>query len=81
MKKAIISFKQRSKSLIGCAGVYYKEIPKILVRFYFRKLAKRGCWDIKIIDIEDIAKDKAKNLDELYIISSEDINNHIPRID
>lgn len=76
MKKAIIRFKQRINTRRGYE-VYYKEIPKILIRYYFHKLNKKGCWDIEIIDIEDIAK----KIDECYKISSEDINNHIPRID
>ena len=76
MKKSIIRFKERVKTRRGYE-VYYKEIPKILTRFYFRKLGKKGCWDIEIIDMEDIAK----KIDECYKISSEDINNHIPRID
>ena len=76
MKKAIIRFKERINTRRGYE-VYYKEIPKILLRYYFHKLAKRGCWDIEIIDIEDIAK----KIDEWYKISSEDMANHIPRID
>ena len=56
---------------------YYKEIYKILFRYHFHKLNKRGCWDIEIIDLEDIAK----KIDECYKISSEDMANHIPRID
>lgn len=76
MKKSIIRFKERVKTRRGYE-VYYKEIPKILTRYYFHKLNKRGCWDIEIIDIEDIAK----KIDECYKISSEDMANHIPRID
>ena len=76
MKKAIIRFKEITKGKRGYE-VYYKEIPKILLRYHFHKLNKRGCWDIEIIDMEDIAK----KIDECYKISSEDIDNHIPRID
>lgn len=75
MQKIIIRFKE--PIYYTKFEVFYKEIPKILTRYYFRKLAKRGCWDIEIIDIEDIAK----KIDGCYKISSEDINNHIPRID
>lgn len=76
MKKAIIRFKERVKTRRGYE-IYYKEIPKFLLRYYFHKLNKRGCWDIEIIDIEDIAK----KIDECYSFNSEDINKHIPRID
>ena len=76
MKKVIIRFKERVKTRRGYE-VYYKEIPKFLLRYHFHKLSKKGCWDIEVIDIEDIAK----KIDECYKISSEDINNHIPRID
>lgn len=76
MKKAIIRFKERANLRKGYE-VYYKEILKILTRYHFHKLAKKGCWDIEIIDIEDIAK----KIDECYKISSEDIDNHIPHID
>ena len=76
MKKAIIRFKERVKTRRGYE-VYYKEIPKLLLRYYFHKLNKKGCWDIEIIDIEDIAK----KIDECYSINSSDIDNHIPHID
>ena len=76
MKKVIIRFKERVNLRKGYE-VYYKEIPKLLLRYYFHKLNKKGCWDIEIIDIEDIAK----KIDECYSISSEEINNHIPHID
>lgn len=76
MKKVIIRFKERVKTRRGYE-VYYKEIPKLLLRYHFHKLNKKGCWDIEIIDIEDIAK----KIDECYKVSSEDNNNHIPRID
>lgn len=76
MKKTIIRFKERINTRRGYE-VYYKEIPKILLRYYFHKLAKRGCWDIEVIEIEDIAR----KIDESYKISSEDMANHIPRID
>ena len=93
MKKAIIRFKERTKTRRGYE-VYYKEIPKILIRYYFHKLNKRGCLDIEIIDIEDIAK---KVYEPLKIFNEcnnyEDINHwisepvisindkHIPHID
>ena len=76
MKKVIIRFKERVKTRRGYE-VYYKEIPRILLRYYFHKLNKKGCWDIEIIDMEDIVK----KIDECYKISSEDIDHHIPRID
>ena len=76
MKKVIIRFKERVKTRRGYE-VYYKEIPKLLLRYHFHKLAKKGCWDIEIIDIEDIAK----KIDECYSINSSDIDNHIPHID
>ena len=76
MKKVIIRFKERVKTRRGYE-VYYKEIPKLLLRYHFHKLNKKGCWDIEIINIEDIAK----KIDECYSFKSEDINNHIPIID
>ena len=42
MKKVIIRFKERTKTRRGYE-VYYKEIPKILLKYYFHKLNKRGC--------------------------------------
>ena len=94
MKKAIIRFKERTKSRRGYE-VYYKEIPRILIRYYFHKLNKRGCWDIEVIDIEDIAKKVYEplklfdnfntNYDDIDhwisypVISIND--NHIPHID
>lgn len=74
MKKSIIRFKERTKTRRGYE-VYYKEIPKILLRYHFYKLNKKGCWNIEVIDPEDIAK----KVYESY--NSVDINNHIPRID
>ena len=76
MKKVIIRFKERVNLRKGYE-VYYKEIPKLLLRYYFHKLNKKGCWDIEIIDIEDIAK----KIDQCYSYNSDDIDNHIPRID
>ena len=76
MKKVIIRFKERVNARRGYE-VYYKEIPKFLLRYYFHKLNKKGCWDIEIVEIEDIAK----KIDECYNINSSDINNHIPHID
>ena len=76
MKKVIIRFKERVNLRKGYE-VYYKEIPKFLLRYYFHKLAKKGCWDIEIIDIEDIAK----KIDECYSFNSSDIDKHISHID
>ena len=53
MKKVIIRFKEINKSKRGYE-IYYKEIPKILTKYYFHKLAKKECWDIEIIEPEDI---------------------------
>lgn len=90
MKKAIIRFKEITKGKRGYE-VYYKEIPKILLRYYFHKLNKRGCWDIEVIDIENIAKTvdrmfKNATSEELEYIQNDrkitrDYINHIPRID
>ena len=76
MRKVIIRFKEKVNLRKGYE-VYYKEIPKFLLRYYFHKLNKKGCWDIEVIDIEDIAK----KIDECYSFNSENIDNHIPRID
>lgn len=82
MKKAIIRFKEITKSKRGYE-VYYKEIPKILLRYYFYKLNKKGCWDIEIIDIEDIAKmvDRMFKNYELFEKCTDNPYKHIPRID
>lgn len=74
MKKTIIRFKEPIS--YTKYEVYYKEIPKILTRYYYRKLGKKGCWDIETIDPEDLWK---KFKTRSY--SSEDIDNHVPRID
>ena len=47
MKRVIIKFKEPINE--RHFEIYYKEIPAILTRFYFRKLAKKKCWDIEII--------------------------------
>lgn len=54
MKRTIIKFTE-PVTPTKCT-VYYKEIPKILTRYYFRKLTKKGCWNIEIIDHEDLWK-------------------------
>lgn len=76
MKKVIIRFKEIIKNRRGYE-IYYKEIPKFLQRYYFHKLAKKGCWNIEVIEMEDIAK----KIDECYTYNSFDIDNHIPHID
>lgn len=75
MKKAIIRFKERVKTRRGYE-VYYKEIPKFLLRYHFHKLAKKGCWDIEIVDLEELKKKL-----ETTSLSSEDLEKHVPRID
>lgn len=72
MKKTIIKFTE-PVTAIKCE-VYYKEIPKILTKYYFRKLAKKGCWNIEIIDPEDLWRSFKHRC-------FEDEDNHIPRID
>lgn len=74
MQKIIIRFKEPIS--YTKFEIFYKEIPKILSRYYFRKLAKRGCWDIEIVDLEELKK-KLENVS----FNSEDIEKHIPRID
>ena len=76
MKKVIIRFKERVRNRRGYE-IYYKEVSQLLLKYHFHKLAKKGCWDIEIIDMEDIAK----KIDEYYTYNSFDIDNHIPRID
>lgn len=66
MKKVIIRFKEPTKKGYE---VYYKEIPKIMTRFYFKRLADKRCMDMEIIDDKKIEK----IIDENY--------NHIPYID
>ena len=74
MQKIIIRFKEPIS--YTKFEVFYKEIPKILIRYYFRKLAKRGCWDIEVVDLEELKKKL-----ETTSLSSEDIEKHVPRID
>lgn len=74
MKKVIIRFKERVNLRKGYE-VYYKEVSKLFLRYHFHKLTKKGCWDIEVIDMEDIAK----KIDECY--TPEDYDNHIPHID
>lgn len=74
MQKIIIRFKEPIS--YTKFEVFYKEIPKILTRYYFRKLAKRGCWDIEVVDLEELKKKL-----EGTSFNSEDIEKHVPRID
>ena len=74
MQKIIIRFKEPIS--YTKFEVFYKEIPKILTRYYFRKLAKRGCWDIEVVDLEELKK-KLKTTS----LNSEDIKKHVSRID
>lgn len=74
MQKIIIRFKEPIS--YTKFEIFYKEIPKILTRYYFRKLGKRGCWDIEIVDLEELKKKL-----ETTSLSSEDIEKHVPRID
>ncbi len=93
MKKVIIRFKERVKTRRGYE-VYYKEIPKFLLRYHFHKLNKKGCWDIEVINPEDIAKKVYEPLKLFDNFKYEDIDhwisepvisinndNHIPHID
>ena len=54
MQKIIIRFKEPIS--YTKFDIFYKEIPKILTRYYFRKLAKKGCWDIEVVDLEELKK-------------------------
>lgn len=74
MQKIIIRFKEPIS--YTKFEIFYKEIPKILTRYYFRKLAKRGCWDIEVVDLEELKKKL-----ETTSLSSEDLEKHVPRID
>ena len=74
MQKIIIRFKEPIS--YTKFEVFYKEIPKILTRYYFRKLAKRGCWDIEVVDLEELKKKL-----ESVSFNSEDLDKHVPRID
>ena len=74
MQKIIIRFKEPIS--YTKFEVFYKEIPKILTRYYFRKLAKRGCWDIEVVDLEELKKKL-----ETTSLNSEDLEKHVPRID
>ena len=74
MQKIIIRFKEPIS--YTKFEIFYKEIPKILTRYYFRKLAKRGCWDIEVVDLEELKKKL-----ETTSLNSEDLEKHVPRID
>lgn len=74
MQKIIIRFKEPIS--YTKFEIFYKEIPKILTRYYFRKLAKRGCWDIEVVDLEELKKKL-----ETTSLSSEDLEKHVSRID
>lgn len=74
MQKIIIRFKEPIS--YTKFEIFYKEIPKILTRYYFRKLAKRGCWDIEVVDLEELKK----KLDSVSF-NSEDLEKHVPIID
>lgn len=75
MKRMIIKFKEKTKSRRGYT-TYYKDIPKILTRYYFRRLTRKGCWDIELINPDELWKEfKSRSF------SNEEIDNHIPRID
>lgn len=74
MQKIIIRFKEPIS--YTKFEIFYKEIPKILTRYYFRKLSKRGCWDIEVVDLEELKKKL-----ETTSLNSEDIEKHVPRID
>lgn len=52
MKRVIIRFKQPINELKY--EIYYKEIPKILSRYYYYKLSKKKCWDIEILSEDDL---------------------------
>lgn len=73
MKRVIIRFTE-PVTAVKCE-VYYKEIPKILARYYYRKLARKGCWNIEIIEPEELWK---KFKTRCY---PENVEDHIPRID
>lgn len=62
MKKVIIQFKEPINE--RNYEIYYKEIPKILVRVYFKILVKKKCWDIEIIDKNYSKNDKKLNFFE-----------------
>lgn len=74
MQKIIIRFKEPIS--YTKFEIFYKEIPKILTRYYFRKLAKKGCWDIEVVDLEELKKKL-----ETTSLNSEDLEKHVPRID
>lgn len=66
MKKVILKYKQPiSKTHYD---EFYSVVPAFLTRLKIKKLYRKKCWDIEIID--DQRKDKK---DGIY--------NHIPRID
>ena len=92
MKRTIIRFKEPVST--RHYEIFYKDVPKILVRHHIKKLEKKKCWDIEIITDEEIERmldeEYYKNLDmtkklldnccdmEYYY---EGMENHIPYID
>ena len=48
MKKVLIEFKMPINS--RHYDIYYKAVPKIFTKFYIKRLHRKRCWDIKIID-------------------------------
>lgn len=85
MKRTILRFKESVSA--RHYEVFYKDVLKCLTRFHIKRLERKKCWDIEIIDAEEIEKIldeqyykkincEKKELDEFY-----DIEKHIPFID
>ena len=83
-KRVILRFKEPISETHY--DIYYKDVPAILVRYYFKKLAKKQCWDIEVIEddeLERIINSHYEHASE-YVsddIDEENIDSHIPRID
>lgn len=83
-KRVILRFKEPVSATHY--DIYYKDVPAILVRYYFKKLARKKCWDIEIIEedeLEHIVNSHYEHASE-YVsddIDEENIYSHIPRID
>lgn len=92
MKRTIIRFKEPVST--RHYEIFYKDVPAILTKWHIKKLQKKKCWDIEIVDNEEIERmldeQYYKNLDKTMTMIDnihdmeyhyEGIENHIPRID
>ena len=83
-KRVILRFKQPISATHY--DIYYKDVPAILCRYYYKRLAKKKCWDIEIIEedeLEEIVNSHYNHASE-YVsddIDFDELDSHIPRID